>query len=115
MSHDQMKLSVIFDPEPESWGFRGDPYFWRYLRKRVARVALPAEPAKLEQFIREEYYRLSGTRLAPGSIGIVEEFAHGGMTSGGLSGEFWIRYAIPLLKKRLERANEDLQKEQSQH
>lgn len=104
-----MKLSVIFDPEPESWGFRGDPYFWRYLKKRVARVDLPVDPARLERFIREEHYRLSGTRLAPGSIAIVEAFAHGGMTSGGLSGAFWTKYAIPLLKERLVRANEDLQ------
>lgn len=102
-----MKLSVIFDPEPESWGFRGDPYFWRYLRKRVSRVELPVSPEKLESFIRSEHLRLSGTELRIGSIGIVKEFEHGGMTSGGLSGEFWVKYAIPLLKERLVQANEE--------
>ncbi len=100
-----MKLSVIFDPEPEEWAFRGDPYFWRYLRKRLSRVNLPVDPQRLEGFIRSEHYRLTGTRLRPGSIGIAEEFAHGGMTSGGISGEFWVKYAIPLLKERLAKAN----------
>ena len=104
-----MKLSVIFDPEPNSWGFRGDPYFWRHLRRRVSRVDLPVDPARLERFIRQEYFELSGTRLTGSSIGIVKEFAHGGMTSGGLSGEYWTKYAIPLLKERLEKANEELQ------
>ncbi len=102
-----MRLSVIFDPEPVSWGFRGDPYFWRYLKKRVSRVPLPVSPEKLERFIRSEYYRLSGTKLNSNSIGIVKEFEHGGMTSGGLSGEFWVKYAIPLLKERLVKANEE--------
>ena len=109
-----MKLSVIFDPEPDSWAFRGDPYFWRFLKKRVSGVDLPVDPAALERFIRKEHYRLSGTRLTPGSVAAVKEFAHGGMTSGGLSGEFWTKYAIPLLKERLEKANEDLQKEHAQ-
>lgn len=102
-----MKLSVIFDPEPEAWGFRGDPYFWRYLRKRVSRVELPVSPEKLESFIRSEHLRLSGKELRINSIGIVKEFEHGGMTSGGLSGEFWVKYAIPLLKERLIKANEE--------
>lgn len=103
-----MKLSVIFDPEPEAWAFRGDPYFWRYLRKRVSRVSLPVDPDALERFIRKEHYRLTGIGLTAGSIGIAEEFAHGGMTSGGISGEFWVRYAIPLLKERLVEANEEI-------
>lgn len=106
-----MKLSVIFDPEPEAWAFRGDPYFWEYLRKRVSRVDLPVDPEKLEQLIRDEHYRLTGTGLTAGSIAIAEEFAHGGMTSGGLSGEFWVRYAIPLLKERLVEANEECSKQ----
>lgn len=106
-----MKLSVIFDPEPEEWAFRGDPYFWRHLKRRVFRVSLPVDPEALERFIRNEHYRLTGTRLTVGSIGIAEEFAHGGMTSGGISGEFWVRYAIPLLKERLEEANEACSKQ----
>jgi len=102
-----MKVSVIFDPEPEAWAFRGDPYFWRYLKKRLSGVPLPASPEKLERFIRDEFYRLSGVRLRAGVTGIVKEFEHGGMTSGGLSGNFWVKYAIPLLKERLVRANEE--------
>ena len=28
-----MKLSKIFEEKPERWGFRGDPYFWDYLKE----------------------------------------------------------------------------------
>ena len=27
-----MKLSKIFEEKPKQWGFRGDPYFWNYLK-----------------------------------------------------------------------------------
>ena len=101
-----MKISVIFEPEPDSWGFRGDPYFWRYLKKRMSNVDLPVDPDNLEKFIRNEHYRLTGERLTAGSMAVAKQFAHGGMTSGGLSGKYWTYIAIPLLKKRLEKAND---------
>ena len=27
-----MKLSQLFEEEPEQWGYRGDPHLWRELR-----------------------------------------------------------------------------------
>lgn len=32
---------------------------------------------------------------------VVEQFAHGEMSSGGVSNEWWISEGIPLLKRRL--------------
>ena len=102
-----MKVSVIFDPEPKEWAFRGDPYFWRHLKHRLSSVDLPKEPAWLERFIKEEHKKLTGEELTVNSMGIAKRFAHGGMTSGGLCGKFWIKYAIPLLKERLREACDD--------
>ena len=103
-----MKLSSIFDPEPPRWGFRGDPVFWRYLKKRYGGVSLPVDPRKLEALIREEHKRLSGEVLCDGSMAVVRQFEQGGMTSGGISGTFWENVGIPLLKERLEAANSKL-------
>jgi len=95
-----MKASVIFDPAPERWGLRGDPYFWDHLRMRLSKKELPSDPDVIERFIRDEHYRLSGKRLTGSSMAYVEAFSHGGMSSGGISGKFWTEQGIPLLRSR---------------
>src|SRR5262245_34653123 len=37
-----VKLSALFDPEPHTWGLRGDPYLWRELRERLSSTDFPA-------------------------------------------------------------------------
>ncbi len=100
-----MKLSSIFEPEPERWGYRGDPWFWRHLKRGFAGTDLPFEPQRLERLIRKEHKRLSGETLREGGTAIVPQFQHGGMSSGGISGTFWVKTGIPLLMQRLEMAN----------
>lgn len=99
------KLSVIFEPEPERWGYRGDPWFWRHLKRRSASIDLPVDPQRLEDLIQKEHLRLSGQKLTRNSKACADALKHGGMTSGGIYGRFWIEEAMPLLKKRLMEAN----------
>ena len=96
------KLSVIFKDKPARWGFRGDPYFWDHLEKASENMEL-ITPDELEQWIREEYQSLSGKALTDefGDFAVIEEFAHGGMTSGGVDNRWWVETGIPLLKSRL--------------
>lgn len=45
MAHDDaaiVKVSALFDPEPETWGLRGDPYLWRALREHLSGMDIPA-------------------------------------------------------------------------
>lgn len=97
-----MKLSVIFEEKPERWGFRGDPYFWDYL-KNLAEDMDMISPDELEEWIKGEYFSLSGKRLTGEymDFAVIEQFAHGGMSSGGVSNEWWVETGIPLLKGRL--------------
>ena len=97
-----MKLSVIFEPRPERWGFRGDPYFWDHLKERAEKMDI-VSPAELEKWIKEEYFSLSGKALTDeyGDFAVIEQFAHGGMSSGGVDNEWWMNEGIPLLKSRL--------------
>ena len=97
-----MKLSVIFEEKPQRWGFRGDPYFWEYLKARAGNMDV-LSPDELEQWIREEYFSLSGKALTDVymDFAVIEQFAHGGMSSGGVDNRWWMRDGIPLLKSRL--------------
>ena len=93
------KVSTIFKEKPEKWGLRGDPYFWEYLEDIFNNYELPFEYEKLEKIIKDEHIKLTGIELTKDSIAKCEKFEHGGMSSGGLSGEFWTTTALPLLKE----------------
>lgn len=97
-----MKLSVIFEERPRQWGFRGDPYFWDHLKNRAEKMEL-LSPDELEAWIREEYRSVSGKALTDqyGDFAVVRQFAHGGMSSGGVDNLWWLEEGIPLLKSRL--------------
>ncbi len=97
-----MKLSILFEEKPESWGFRGDPYFWDYLKERAESMEM-VSPDELEAWIKKEYLSVSGKALTDeyGDFAVVGQFAHGGMSSGGVDNLWWIDMGIPLLKSRL--------------
>ena len=60
-------------------------------------------PDELEQLIKEEYLSLSGKALTDEymDFAVIKQFAHGGMSSGGVDNRWWMREGIPLLKSRL--------------
>ena len=60
-------------------------------------------PDELENWIKKEYLSLSGKPLTNeyGDFAVIEQFAHGGMSSGGVDNEWWMNEGIPLLKSRL--------------
>ncbi len=97
-----MKLSIIFEEKPERWGLRGDPYFWDYLKKRAENMDILSFD-ELEKWIKEEYFMLSGKALTDEymDFAVIEQFAHGGMSSGGVDNGWWMEEGIPLLKSRL--------------
>lgn len=97
-----MKLSIIFEEKPARWGLRGDPYFWDYL-KNLAESMEMISPGELEEWIKAEYLSLSGKELTDKymDFAVIEQFAHGGMSSGGVANQWWINTGIPLLKSRL--------------
>lgn len=103
-------VSEIFDKEPERWGLRGDPFLWRYLKSHYETVAFPYSSGELERDILRIFESFTGEPPALGKIYPVPEFAksHVGMSTGMLSGDFWLETAIPLLLNRLERLNADL-------
>ncbi|MBO7401051.1 MAG: hypothetical protein J6U75_07590 [Clostridia bacterium] len=97
-----MKLSVIFEDKPKRWGVRGDPYFWDYLKEKAENMDIITLD-ELENWIKDEYFSLSGKELTDEymDFAVIEQFAHGGMSSGGVDNSWWMEEGIPLLKSRL--------------
>jgi len=95
-----MKYSELFEPEPEKWGLRGDPYLWRELKEHFGDNELPDDESKLYLSI----FRYCGDRCKVGlnnaETAYVKDFDKGGMSSGEVSCKWWRETGIPLLLKR---------------
>ena len=100
-------VSIIFTPEPDQWGLRGDPFLWQLLKERYQTVELPYSPKVLREEILRVFADLTGELPKPGKHYYVDQFAktHVGMSTGWISGDFWQATAIPLLMERLEQTN----------
>lgn len=100
-------VASIFVSEPDQWGLRGDPFLWEYLKEQYQTVSLPYSPKVFREDIFRVFAELTGELPARGKQYYVASFAktHVGMSTGWLSGDFWIDTAIPLLLERLERSN----------
>lgn len=103
-------VSEIFGEKPRTWGLRGDPFLWEHLRARYAGVPLPFPSDRLEREILRTFAEFAGEPPSSGKIYFVAEFAkkHVGMSTGGLSGDFWLNTAIPLLMERLNAVDSEL-------
>lgn len=97
-----MRLSDLFDPEPETWGLRGDPHLWRALRAHLADQDAPASADELANLLHAAFREFTGTDLAsdPASSAYLEQYAHGGMSSGMISLDSWRQRLMPMLLER---------------
>lgn len=94
-------VAELFIEKPNQWGLRGDPYLWRELQVKYETVSIPYDSELFEREIYDYVKQFFMDGFDETKIVKVERFAHGGMSSGGLSAEFWIKHGIPTLKKRL--------------
>lgn len=97
-------LSDLFTERPATYGLRGDPYFWKYLEEYFSKVEFPYSETWLTDDVYRLFVQVSGEQLSVDATPYVEEFAHGGMSSGVLCGEFWVKRAIPMLIERYREA-----------
>ena len=93
-------LSELFKERPAQFGLRGDEYFWNYLEIYFRDKEFPYSETKLVEDIYQLFFDVCGEPLTKDANPYVEQFAHGGMSSGKLCGEFWIDQGIPLIVRR---------------
>ena len=97
-----MRVSDLFDPEPQTWGLRGDPYLWRALRAHLAGQDIPASPGELAGLLHRAFRELAGIDLDsdPATSVYLDQYANGGMSSGLISLDTWRERLMPALAER---------------
>lgn len=95
------RASQAFFNAPDQWGYRGDPYFWYDLMEyfddpKFDRLTPDALISEVQRF----FHKKTGTWLCGDTEVKLEEYAHGGMSSGGIS-NFMATIGIPLLCSNL--------------
>lgn len=98
-------VSEIFKPYPQKWGLRGDVYFRHELEEYFSGYTLPYSPEQLRQKIFQLHLDFTHEPMTDKSIVFCSKYAHGGMSSGLICGEFWLNTAIPMLCDRLNKLN----------
>ncbi|MCR4649044.1 MAG: TIGR02452 family protein, partial [Lachnospiraceae bacterium] len=96
-----LALARIFLEAPKHWGLRGDPFFWDYLRTQSEKKDIES-PEELEKWIMDEFLKLSGEEMTEKSEVQIKKFSHGTKNTGTVSGNWWIKKGIPLLKSRMQ-------------
>ena len=96
-------LAELFYEKPSQFGLRGDLFFWKHLELYFSDKTFPYSETWLMDDIHRLFVNVSGEHLTKDARPYVEQFAHGGMSSGQLSGEFWISRGIPLLVQRYKK------------
>jgi hypothetical protein len=97
-------MSALFEPEPQQWGLRGDPYLWRALRDHLSDTDVPTSTAEVSVILHATFADLSGVDLATHQVASVylEQYAHGGMSSGVISVHTWRHRLMPMLTERAD-------------
>lgn len=95
-------IADLFEPEPATWGLRGDPFVWRSLRAMLTRQVLPTTERDLVEILRSSFRWLTGNDLQDQTTDRIyrEELARGGMSSGQVDLEIWRNVLVPLLVER---------------
>lgn len=99
-------VSEIFE-QPKSFGLRGDPVLWEYLRDSFSDVEFPCSQDEFLDQLLNTFKEFAGEYPRKGKRYYVKQFAEGctGISKGWLQADFWLDRAIPLLISRLEEQN----------
>ncbi|WP_030643899.1 hypothetical protein [Streptomyces flaveus] len=98
-------MSDLFDPEPEQWGLRGDPYVWQALRDHLSGTEIPASVDEVISLLRMAFSEVVGVDIVTERESQVyrEQYAHGGMSSGFVALHVWRDRLMPMLVDRARR------------
>lgn len=95
-----MKYSELFEPEPEKWGFRGDPFLWREMKEHFGNKNIPESKGELEHSLFKYCSDRCKVSLNMAESAYVKDFAKGGISSGEVSCKWWRETGLPLLFSR---------------
>lgn len=98
----------VFEPTPEMWGLRGDPFAWFGMRAMLGTRSAPESMDEAITELRAAFREITGAAFderLPDQVQVAA-LAHGGMSSGVVDVHFWRQTAMPLLERRVRIALE---------
>jgi hypothetical protein len=95
-----MKEFNIFSERPLQWGLRGDSYLWDDLELEFRSREIPASLEEFQKRFKVLYLQLTGSDIERAETVRLEKYGHGGMSSGSVSGSFWLNRVYPMLSER---------------
>jgi hypothetical protein len=101
---ENISISVLFEDEPTQWGFRGDPFLWREMKKSIGDSPLPDTEMELLITLKSAFEELTGKPISTVRAIKIERYDQGGMSGGMVSTDFWRDTAIPLILERFRKS-----------
>ncbi len=98
----------IFEPTPEKWGLRGDPYLWEDLKKSIKDEGISQDLSEFENQILRLFMQKTGKSIFDKNSVFVDEYAKGGMSSGQVSIDTWRNKLIPLIMTRYKNSKDEI-------
>jgi len=93
-------ISNFFKDPPIQWGLRGDPHLWNDLKEATRKKKVPASAGELEKLLHKLFEEITGEKPKKGSNVFVGRYDKGGMSSGMVSGDFWLNKGFSLIIQR---------------
>ena len=90
-------IESIFSYRPFQYGLRGDPPLWDDLEEYFKSIPTPTTEELLIEQIYSVVKYLTNNDLSLNRDFFVEKYNHGGMSTGTVCAEFWIKRGIPLI------------------
>lgn len=95
----QLQVTDLFATPLKRWGLRGDPYLWAALGAYFDGKAWPDSAENFHEQLATAFIDITGHPLNSDDHIAVEQFSHGGMSSGMIDPKFWRELAFPILLK----------------
>jgi molybdenum cofactor cytidylyltransferase len=98
----EVQVSDLFVPFPQQYGLRGDAYLWGSLAAYFFSLPMDVE-TDIETTFKDAFAQMTRHQFnqAPDEF-FDERFAHGGMSSGHVSMDWWRREGLPLVRRRFD-------------
>ena len=91
------------------WGLRGDPLLWREMKANITSKEVHSA-SDFENALHDLFLELTKSMPENDDFIFVERYHLGGMSSGQVSSEFWLKKGIPMLVGRYKELCGDLKK-----
>lgn len=95
-----MKYSELFEPEPENWGLRGDPFLWQEMKEYFGDKEIPDTKEAFEYSLIKYCSDRCKVDFNTAENVYIEDFANGGFSSGEVCCTWWRYTGFPLLLSR---------------